>query len=1295
MCNFKIGTLNINGARNDVKRASVYSLINVKRLDVTFIQETHSTVDNEGDWRREWNGQVYFSHKSSNSGGVGVLFSRDFNPVSVDVEDIMAGHILKINAEFERVKMVFVCVYAPSAGTERLIFLNILDGVIQRCSREEFLVIGGDFNCTVNPILDRNHSEPHAASQKQLKKSIETHELSDVWRNFNSNTRQYTWLHSRDGLLSMSRLDRFYCFKHHLSIFRSSEIMPVGFTDHQLVECCIFINNVKCRSAYWHFNTALLSDNGFSKAFTVFWNDFRMTKSSFNSLQQWWDIGKSQIKSLCLQYTLNVSRDLARSIRDLEREMVELQELADSTGERGHVEVFKAKKRMLADLLGVPARGAVVRSRFQHVAMMDAPSHFFFGLERKNGQRRLMHSLLSSDGQLLQETAAIRKYATSFYEDLFNCEYTEKPDELLSFLGGLPQVSAEANKCLEADISQGELLEALQSLRPGKAPGIDGLPADFYKAFWSVLGGDLLDVLRDSLLKGRLPLSCRRAVLTLLPKNGDLRNLKNWRPVALLCTDYKLLSKVLANRVRKVMEQLIHVDQTYCVPGRLITDNVHLIRDVLNLSSSLGTKLGLVSLDQEKAFDRVEHHYLWQTLKGFGFSSGLIAKIQALYGDVESVLKINGGLSAPFKVKRGVRQGCPLSGMLYSLAIEPLLHKLRHGLSGFNIPNGSSVFKLSAYADDLILAVQNQTDVNFLTTTVQSFGEVSSAKVNWSKSEALRVGNELQEVKLPGGLTWKEGGLKYLGVHLGDPDTVKKNWDNVLEKVEGRLRQWRWIFPKMSFRGRVLIINNLAASMLWHRLSCVDPPQTLLAKIQAIIVDCFWDRLHWVPQSVLFLPREEGGQGLVHLAGRGAAFRLQFIQRLLTGPTDLVWRSVARAVMAQGWGLGLQESLFLMDFRRQNLATFPEFYQSLFRTWGLFKKERIRSGSSLFWILKEPIVFGTRFDVSRTMGPSVAQKFLAARVTLLGQVMDLCGPHLEDAAALCAAVGVTSVRLIRNMLGVWRNQLSTDELLIASQSNSPAISDSEPFPVESLALDFKDCTGWFLKHGVSDLIPLSTSTGKTMYRVLVKTLNKEKLKGRADTPWRAHLGLDPGVEPSWRALYKPPLTKRVGDLQWRVLHGAVAVNGFVSVLNPNVDDKCPFCPLRETVFHCFLDCSRLQALFVFLQRLFCMFGVVFNKHMFILGFKYSQKRKAKCQLLNFLLGQAKMAVYLSRKRKLEGSWDCDVNIIFIRMIKSRLTIDFNYYSLMKDLGSFEKVWCVSNGLCAVKEEKLLFGSILG
>ena len=127
----------------------------------------------------------------------------------------------------------------------------------------------------------------------------------------------------------------------------------------------------------------------------------------------------------------------------------------------------------------------------------------------------------------------------------------------------------------------------------------------FCKAFWSFLGEDLLAVLNDSMKKGCLP--CRRPVPPLLPKKGDLCEVKNWRPVSLLCTDYKITLKALANRLRDVMDQVVHIDQSYCIPGRSIRDNIALIQDYFHISNSLDLQLGFISLDQEKAFDCVEH----------------------------------------------------------------------------------------------------------------------------------------------------------------------------------------------------------------------------------------------------------------------------------------------------------------------------------------------------------------------------------------------------------------------------------------------------------------------------------------------------------------------------------------------------------------------------------------------------------------------------------------------------------------------------------------------------------------
>ncbi len=140
----------------------------------------------------------------------------------------------------------------------------------------------------------------------------------------------------------------------------------------------------------------------------------------------------------------------------------------------------------------------------------------------------------------------------------------------------------------------------------------------------------------------------------------------------------------------------------------------------------------------------------------------------------------------------------------------------------------------------------------------------------------------------------------------------------------------------MSYKGQLLIINNLVASTLWHRLSCIDPPVDLF-KIQSCLVDLFWDKLHWVPKSVLYLPKEEGGFGPVHKQSRTAAFRIQFIQRLLTGSENLNWKKAAFSILRGFEGMGLDGALFWLDPQKLKLSKFPVFYRNLFKVWTLFK----------------------------------------------------------------------------------------------------------------------------------------------------------------------------------------------------------------------------------------------------------------------------------------------------------------------------------------------------------------------
>lgn len=734
------------------------------------------------------------------------------------------------------------------------------------------------------------------------------------------------------------------------------------------------------------------------------------------------------------------------------------------------------------------------------------------------------------------------------------------------------------------------------------------------------------------------------------------------------------------------------------MPGRTIADNVALVRDVLALSGQLGIDTGLIFLDQEKAFDRVEHQYLWKALEAFQFNHGFIAKVRVLYQNIESVLKVNGGLSAPFKACRGIRQGCALSGMLYSLAIEPLLHRIRTAITGFKIPGCPAFVKLSAYADDLAVMISGQKDVDVLTTMVNDFKVLSSAKINWSKSEALLVGGwRGGQPTLPGELQWTCGGIKYLGIFLGDDDMVKKNWEGVLEMVEGRLRKWKWLLPQMSYRGRTLVINNLVASALWHRLACVDPPSGLLAKVQSVLVEFFWDRLHWVPQNVLYMPKEEGGQGLVHLGSRGAAFRLQFIQRLLYGPANLVWRPLACAILQRAGGLGLDASIFLMDYKGPTLSGLPVFYNGLLRAWSFLKRCRAGSATSTFWLLEEPLVYGSRLDVCCEALPQLTELLCASKTVKLRQAVGTAGRELDQVGDFGTRLRVRSGRYTSKVLLGWRQALTDVErqLLRDCGPNLGQHNTGDPFPRLLVSPRFSAHQGSLLEHRSMDNVALDVAHGKTLYNMVVKVVHEKKLISLTDTPWRSYLGLMEEEKPQWRALYKPPLAKRVGDLQWRVLHGIIAVNSFISVMNPAVSHHCPFCIERETVFHCFSVCVRLRPLFAFLGRLFRSMGETFSKKVFILGFPYSCRQRAKSQLINFVLGQAKMAIYLSRKTMVERG-DAQDTVAMVRgMIKARVMVEFRYYKAMRTLEVFKSVWGHRGAVCSVEEGELLFAEGIG
>lgn len=554
MNSLKIGSLNVNGVRGLNKREAVFKFIEQKKLTVSFLQEMHSDISNEIEWRKEWKGEICFSHGSNLSAGVAILFSEFFKPDYFKVIDVFRGRILMVEANFKNNSFIFINIYAPNNAQDRSDMFTVLDKMLAGCGAQEIVIIGGDWNCTVDYKVDRNNLEPSPQSAKQLLHIIESYNLVDVWRNANSTARQYTWLKPGPNLISMARLDRFYTSRHHLNLIKGCFISPSGLSDHCLITLSLFLPSVKMHSAYWHFNNRLLQDGYFKDCFKYFWTEWKKRKSCFKSLRQWWDIGKIQIKIFCQQYTENATGSLNDSMEKLEVEILGLYKDLESQPNSRLLEDLKYKKQSLVDLLDMKVQGALVRARFQGLTEVDKPTKFFFGLEKKAAKSRVIHCLKTPAGQVVEDPVEICRFATVFYKNLFAAEAERNAQEIKLFLHDLPQIPQEEAADLEPLLTFNELTDAMQQIKNARAPGLDGITVEFYKEFWSLLGWELYMVLLESIKEGLLPLSCRRAVITLLPKKGDLSYLKNWRPVSILCLDYKILSKALGNHLKKIME---------------------------------------------------------------------------------------------------------------------------------------------------------------------------------------------------------------------------------------------------------------------------------------------------------------------------------------------------------------------------------------------------------------------------------------------------------------------------------------------------------------------------------------------------------------------------------------------------------------------------------------------------------------------------------------------------------------------------------------------------------------------
>ena len=353
------------------------------------------------------------------------------------------------------------------------------------------------------------------------------------------------------------------------------------------------------------------------------------------------------------------------------------------------------------------------------------------------------------------------------------------------------------------------------------------------------MGPDLVATFNDSFRQGSLSFSQRTGLITLLYKKHDRLETKNSRPISLLCTDYKILSKVLTNRLKSVLASVISESQSCGVPGRFSGYNIRTLQDIVNHCNFHQAGGALVSLDQEKAFDRVDWGYMQKVLTRMNFGPSFCSWVRLLYTNIFSRVLVNGYTSEAFAVTHGVRQACPLSPLLYIIVAETIACAIKKdpNIDGFRLTNGECV-KIFQYADDTSVIVHSYQSLRSLFSLFERYELASGAKLNVTKSHGLLFGTWKYRADLPVQLDWSSEAITVLGCRIGNEESV--DWDSLINKFQSQITLWQQ--RQLSFRGRALVANVLGLSLFWYRATVFDMPKTVVFKINKLLFPFVWGK---------------------------------------------------------------------------------------------------------------------------------------------------------------------------------------------------------------------------------------------------------------------------------------------------------------------------------------------------------------------------------------------------------------------------------------------------------------------
>ena len=757
-------------------------------------------------------------------------------------------------------------------------------------------------------------------------------DLIDIWRVRYPDVKHFSWRQKKPVV--HRRLDFWLISSSIQEDIEGTDIIPAIRSDHSAIT--LSFNGIEEHQpgpSFWKFNASLLEDETYVSLIKDKYNSWIEEGKDFEDPRVLWDFIKYKIRQETITYSKIKARKRREKLLNLEKNMKDCQSACDLDPSLKNLNDLETLQTEYDQHYEFIAQGQIIRSRANWYEQGEKSNKYFLRLENSRKKKSCIRKLNLENDNYTSDAKEILNEIHSFYANLYDKKddyfYEESIDSFLDKVN-TSILTNEHRDSLEKQLTMSECFATLKTFQKNKTPGNDGLTVEFYLAFWPLIGKCLVNCLNFAHRHGQLSTSQKQAIITLLEKKDkDKRFLKNWRPISLISVDVKIASKAIAKRLELILPHLIHHSQNAFVKGRSIFDAVRTIDDILEFAKRKNIGGIMVAIDFEKAFDSLNHTFLLKVLEKFSFGAYFMQWIRTFYTNLSSCVLNNGFTTDLFSVNRGVRQGDPLSPLLFILSLEILTSYIRQDNNIHGITINNKEIKLALFADDMTCFLKDKISYLRPFSSLKIFSNYSGLCVNDEKTELFAIGsqklvrNEVQHKVCTS--------IKILGIYFNYHTATRKklNFDSIFKSIQKTLSMWRW--RGLTLLGRIQIVKTFAIPKFMSKASLISISDDLIKKVNTLLYGFIWKGNDKIKRTALINDIDKGGLKMLDIQS------MIFSQRIITlkkyiEDYNSSWKYILDTVLGEVGG----KFILHCDFDTNKLPIYlPNFYKECLDAWSV------------------------------------------------------------------------------------------------------------------------------------------------------------------------------------------------------------------------------------------------------------------------------------------------------------------------------------------------------------------------